>query len=180
MSDGELAVAAALVFSASLGLEAAALRWRRTPWFAFGFPLGHELVPLPARPEGEGRTRALRWEVAEGGAIVRWWADPEAGLAPRGLHGLVRMRPEPPGRVHLEVWWAPAWTPLLAAVWLVGVGASRGEGAVVGPLGALWVGVVLYVGWTRALAAAAELRFGLARALDQSGASPGAQGGRPS
>ncbi len=58
------------------------------------------------------------------------------------------------------VCWAPPWSPLLAALWLAGIGAVRGEAWLTVPIAAVMVlGVVLLYRQV-ALRVAAELRWG--------------------
>jgi hypothetical protein len=157
-----LALAAGLVFVGGMILETRVLlRFRWDGYFWAAFPLGARLVPIPHPPEGEGRTRSVRWEVSSP-HVVRFWADPAERVAPTGLHGVVLLAQGRHG-VELDVRWAPPWTPLLAAIWLAVLGTARGEGQFTIPIA---VAIVLAIGLLyaeRARGIAAELRWAFVR-----------------
>ncbi|HHO52303.1 MAG TPA: hypothetical protein ENK18_15875 [Deltaproteobacteria bacterium] len=153
-----LALSAAMAFLGGLLLEGRVLlRWRSDLYFQVALPLGASLVPIPRPPEGSGRTPSVRWEVSRPG-LVRFWADPDERRAPSGLHGVVRLTHSTRG-VQLELWWAPPWSPLLAAVWLGGGGLLRGEAQITLPIGLLILGSILIVYGDRARRVAQELRL---------------------
>lgn len=148
----------AVAFLGGLLLEGRVLlRWRSDLYFQVALPLGASLVPIPHAPEGQGRTPSVRWEVSRPG-LIRFWADPDERSAPSGLHGVVRLVPTPRG-VALEVWWAPPWAPVLAAVWLMCLGIARGEARLTVPIGLMILGGILIVYGDRARRVAKELRF---------------------
>ena len=157
-----LAVAAGIVFLGGMVLETRVLLRLRWDWYFLpGFPLGARIVPIPRPPEGGGRTRSVRWEVAAP-HLVRFWADPSDRSAPSGLHGVVILAQGRQG-VELGFRWAPPWTPILAATWLAVLGAARGEGHVTVPIAAA---IVLGIGLLYAQQArrvAAELRWAFVR-----------------
>jgi len=150
------AAGAALLFVASMVVESVLLRWRINAYFQAGFPLFLTMVPIPNAPEGSGSTATVRWEVT--GDLVRWWADPAMRSAPSGLHGSVQLAAGQ-GGVHLFVRWAPPWTPLLAAAWLIGLGMVRGEAMVTLPIGLVMIAGVLFLYRQAAVRAVAEMRW---------------------
>lgn len=160
-----LALAAAIVFLGGMVLETRVLlRFRRDWYFLPGFPLGARIVPIPRPPEGSGRTRSVRWEVAAP-HLVRFWADPSDRTAPTGLHGVVILAQGRQG-VELELRWAPPWTPILAATWLAVLGAARGEGRLTVPIAIV---ILLAIGALYAQQArriAAELRWSFVRGTE--------------
>ena len=79
------------------------------------------------------------------------------------MHGLMRLRPDARGRVHLDVVWSPSWTMLVTFCCLAAVGTWRGDGAVIGPLAAMLMGVMLWASWTVVLVAAPKVRWALVR-----------------
>lgn len=166
MGDLGLAIAGASLFVISFAAETAALRWRRNLWFTAAFPLGEQPVALPGPPQGEGQTAALAWEVDPDAGLVRYWVDGPGKTLPRGLHGVAWLARDARGRVHLDVRWAPLWTPFVALGWLAVVGIVRDEANLTGPLAALLSGGLLYAYWTAARAAAAQLRYALSSTLE--------------
>ena len=167
-----LALAAGMVFVCGMVLETRVLlRFRRDWYFLPGLPLGARIVPIPRPPEGEGRTRSVRWEVSAP-HLVRFWADPAERVAPSGLHGVVILSQGRQG-VELEFRWAPPWTPLLAAIWLAVLGTARGEAHFTLPIAlviALAIGS-LYA--ERARRIAAELRWAFVSATEPPHEEPG-------
>lgn len=157
----ELALAVAVLLVGGTLLE---LLWTRAgfgPYYRLALPLGAELVPLPSAPTlDEGCAGGVRFRRAAPDRFV-FWADPERREVPTLLHGVVRLVPAG-GRCSLRVAWAPPWTPLLAALWLMGLGIARGEAQVTSPIATVMVFglVVLYLRGARQ--AAAALRYGLA------------------
>lgn len=152
-----LAVTTALLLVGALVLERLLLtRWRFDAYFKAGLPLLPPPVPIPEAPRGEGRTATVRWEVA--GDVVRFWGVPGERTAPTGLHGAIRLY-RSGGRTGLAVRWSPPLAYLLAAIWLVVLGALRGALALAVPISlVLVVGIyVTYRGF--AVRAVRELRF---------------------
>lgn len=162
--DALLALFAVLLIAGSYAFERAMLVWRTNGWFTASLPLGRELVALPRAPSGSGETRSLAWEVDEEAGLVRWWVKP--GQRPSGLHGVVWLVEDHGGRVHLDVRWAPLWTPFLALLWMVPVGVTRGEGPMAGTLAALLMTAILASSWLATPPIAAELRWSLAGGQD--------------
>jgi hypothetical protein len=156
--DPVLLVVVAVLAVAGLVVERLLLARGWHPYFAFGFPLGEELVPVPLAPEGEGRTASVRWAVDEDRGVVRFWAGPGDRTAPMGLHGEVALVRGPRG-IHLPVRWAPSWTPLLALVWFAGLGLAQGSGHVTVPVGLGLAGLLLVLYRQAAVRAARELRW---------------------
>lgn len=160
-----LAVLSAILFLGGLFLETRVLfRWRANWYFTVGLPLGARPVPISAPPRGEGRTASVRWEVASP-TMVRYWADPNERAAPSGMHGVVFLTPSRKG-VELDVRWAPPWTPLLAAVWLAGLGIAREEVQLTLPIAASVVLGIFILYGSRARQVAAELRWAFVRGDD--------------
>lgn len=152
-----LAVVTALLLVGGLVLERLLLtRWRFDAYFELGVPLMPPLVPVPEAPRGEGRTATVRWEVV--GDRVRFWGVPGERAAPTGLHGVVRLRPAG-GRVALDVRWSPPISYLLAAAWLVVLGALRDALALAVPIAALLLLGITVAYRAFAVRAARELRF---------------------
>ena len=167
-----LAVAAVLVGGTLL--EALWVRGAWQAYFRLSLPLGAEPLPLatvPTRSEGETAGLGFR-RVSDG--VYLYWADRRRRAAPTLLHGVVDLVPSRKG-CQLKLRWAPPWTPLLAAIWLMGLGVARGEAQVTVPIGCAMVFgiVVLYLRGARQ--AATELRYALDRGADReaAGASPG-------
>jgi hypothetical protein len=155
-----LAVFAAVAFLGGLALERRLLGVRPRGYFAVGFPIVPPLVPLPQLPERtSGRTETVRWERHDD--TVLFWADPDDRTAPVGLHGVVLLD-RTVRDVHLTVRWSPPWSPLLAAVWLMGLGAVRGEPWLTVPVGLVMIVGIWFVYRSFAMRAAAEVRFALA------------------
>lgn len=160
--QGDFAVAAFAV----LGIGGVALAervflgiWRWNAYFVIGMPLYPRLVPIFMKPEGEGATASVRWEVDEGELIARFWADPAQRTAPRGLHGVVRFLPRRDGQIELDVTWSPPWMPFVAMAWLAGIGLARGDGMLSVPLAVLLSGVLYSLYYQTARRAARELRW---------------------
>lgn len=160
----QLAVLTALALIGGIVLERLLLtRWRWTPYFTAGLPVLPRPVSIPSAPRGQGKTASVRWEVA--GDLVRFWADPADRTAPSGLHGAIRLH-ERAGRVDLAARWSPPWTYLLAAVWLVVLGAARGELVLTLPIATLLV-VGIFVAYRHfALRAVKELRWAFLNPTD--------------
>lgn len=161
MSEGSpfVAAAAALTLLGGLLSERALLRWRPRAYFRVGFPLGAQPVPVAAVPQAtSGRTAMVRWE--RDGDELFFWAEPSERKGPMGLHGHVAFV-RTTRNVQLDVTWAPPWTPLIAAVWLAGLGAARGEAALTAPISMVIVVGVLVLYRQSAVQAAAELRYAL-------------------
>ena len=151
------AIGAALVLLGGLLAERWALRARWAPYFRVGFPLSPPPVPIPDMPPETGHTSSVAWERPDAEEAL-FWADPHQRSAPTGLRGVVFLVPMQAGRLHLDVRWAPPWTPLVAAGWLMGLGFARQEWVAV-PAGAMLVLVLLAIYRHAALRAAAELRW---------------------
>ncbi len=164
MSDGSPLVAAMAAFTLLGGLlgERALLRWRPRAYFRVGFPLGMEPVPIPAVPVAiKGKTSQVHWE-RDGDEII-YWAEATERKAPMGLHGQVTLV-RTTRNVHLDVIWAPPWTPMIAAIWLAGLGAARGEAALTAPISIVLVVGLLVLYRQSAVQIAAELRYSLGTA----------------
>lgn len=152
---------AALVAGAAivaLLIERALLGSRFVIYHQVGFPLGEELIPLIAPPEGEGRTASVRYRVEPERGVVLFWSQPGDRSAPMGLHGAVSFAPTRRG-VALSVRWAPLWTPFLALFWFAGLGIARGQGALSVAVASVLM-VVIGLSYRRAATRAArELRW---------------------
>lgn len=157
------ALFAAVAFLGGLLVERLLLQFRVGAWFTAGFPLFPELVPIPRLPETEaGRTLSVHWE--RHGDVLWFWSQPGERNAPMGLHGAIRLVRGSRG-VHLIVRWSPPWSPMLAAAWLAGLGATRGEAAFTVPIATVMILGILFLYRTYAVKAAAELRWALVRDL---------------
>jgi hypothetical protein len=154
-------VAAALLLGGWIAETRVLTRWRPDWYFLPGIPLGLRPVPIPTAPEGEGRTRSVRWEVSAPD-LVRFWADPTERAAPSGLHGVVVLLRSRKG-VELHVRWAPPWSPVLAAFWLAALGIHRGEARLTVPIAVCILAGLLYLYGERARQVAAELRWAFVR-----------------
>lgn len=164
MSEGTPLVAAMAALTLLGGLigERATLRWRPRGYFRVGFPLGAEPVPIPAVPAAtSGKTPQVHWE--RDGDELWFWAEPNERKAPMGLHGQVTLV-RTTRNVRMDVIWAPPWTPMIAAVWLAGLGAARGEAALTAPISVVLVVGLLVLYRQAAVQIAAELRYSLATA----------------
>lgn len=151
----DMALLACAVLFGGLLLERVLVAYRVRRYFQVGFPLGPRLVPIKALPEpDEGETATVRW--ARDGNEVLFWSGNRR--APMGLHGRVLLI-GPPGRVAVDVRWSPPLSPILAAVWLAGLGLFRGEGWLTVPVGSLMAGGLVLVYWSSAVTAARELRW---------------------
>lgn len=164
--EGGLALAAVVLFLVAFGLESLALRRQWTSFYAVAFPLGESLVPLPTTPKGKGKSMSLRWMVDDDDRVVRFWTHDRAQL-PRGFHGVAWLLPDSSGRVHLDIRWAPLWTPFVACLWLVLLGIVRGEGAMMSTIAVLLSTALLYANWLAAARAAAELRWSLLSSMEE-------------
>lgn len=154
---------------AALVVEWVCLRWWVPPVFGVGFPLFVEPLPLPALPEeGEGQTAAVDWKVVDDGERVLWRGGGHRREGLTALRGQVRLRPSRRG-VHLVPDWCPPWSALLAALALMGFGFARGTPHLTAPSAVLIVGGTALVYYQGAVRAVAELRFGLARSLEEGG-----------
>ncbi|TVQ87070.1 MAG: hypothetical protein EA397_19150 [Deltaproteobacteria bacterium] len=128
------------------------------PYDLLGFPLGEELQPLSAPPEGRGQTASVDYRVLEREGRAIFWAQPGARRAPMGLHGCVVFLRSTRG-VHMHVRWAPPWTLLVALLWFAGLGIARGQGFLSVPI-ALVLAMVIGLSYRNAaLRAARELRW---------------------
>lgn len=170
LAPGDLRLPALVAVALVLGFILEALfmgrgaRW----YYAAGAPLRPPLVPytMPSKPHESGTHAGIHWRRIEPGMVV-FWADRQDRRVPTMLHGLAleRQRGEV---VHLDVRWAPPWTPLLAACWLMVLGLLRGEAQLTVPIGIAMIvalGILYHRG---ARGAAASLRF----ALQQEAESP--------
>jgi hypothetical protein len=162
-----IALVAAGVLFGGLLLERILLTWPWLPYYRLSFPLGRALLPVPEAPKGEGQTPSVRWAIADAGdrRVVRFWAEPGSRRAPMGLHGLVHMR-RMRGQVALDVAWAPPWSPVFAALWLLFLGLFRGDGWVTVPVGSMMVLGIAVLYWRSAMLAARELRWAFVQGLD--------------
>ncbi len=157
--DGSVltAMMAAVLFLGGLLVERILLAMRPRWYFQVGLLLSPPLVSLPYLPEGQGRTATISWEAEE--ELARFWSEPGARRAPMGLHGSVRFLRTRRGDWQPEVRWSPPWSPVLAALWLVGLGAARGEAWLTLPIALAMVAGVFVLYRRSALRAAAELRW---------------------
>lgn len=165
MTDGspEVAALAAVLLLGGLLAERGLIAWRWMPYFALGFPIAPPLVPLPRMPDVEsGRTASVRFDRVDN--VVRFWSDPADRTAPMGLRGTLTLLPTV-RNIVIDFRWAPPFSPLLAAVWLGGLGVSRGEGHLTVPIACVMIGGVLLLYWQFALRVAAELRWALVKDL---------------
>jgi hypothetical protein len=188
LSGGLTSVGLTVVGLAVLAGGEALLQARGVRWYhRLGFPLPGDLGTLRRAPKGSGRGFGVAWHVVDRGRAVVFRA---AGVgAPRGMHGLATLRSDHLGRVHLDVVWAPAWTPFVALSWFAVLAAARGEGL---PLGGIAGGLVLVLLMVYAQVAprvVAGLASALRDAVDQDPGGPHdgppvdrrqGQGGRPS
>lgn len=148
--------AAVVLLGAMLG-ERLAVGARFVPYFRLAVPLPEEPLPLVKLPEAiAGRGPTVAW--AREGHLVTWWVEGRG--APRGMHGNVRLEPGPRG-VRVRVSWFPPLLPLVAAAWLLGIGAQRGEVPMSAALASFIVVGVFAVHRPFAVRAAAELRYSL-------------------
>lgn len=149
------ALAALIVLLVAMLGERLAIGSGFAPYFALSLPLPEEPLPLVRVPEAtEGVGPTLGW--SRDGLTVRWWVETRG--APRGLHGTARLEPSARGvRVHVR--WFPAWPPLVAAVWMAGLGAWRGELPLAGSIALAIVVGVFVLHRPFAARAATELRF---------------------
>lgn len=157
MTEGWLPLAIALGFVVGLVVERLLLRWRWDPYFRVGLVLMPEPLPIPRAPEGRGSTQTVEWEVVAADR-VRFWAAPGSRQAPMGLHGTVQLVQTPRG-LRLAVRWSPPWSPVLACVWVAGLGVARGDGLVLLPTALVILGVIAYVYRQYALTGAAQMRW---------------------
>jgi len=155
-------LAAALLFG-GLAVERSLLLRRWLPYYALGIPLGRVLLPIPTAPKGGGSTAMVRWEVCED--AVLYWAEPRTRSAPMGLHGRIQLVRRG-STVALEVFWAPPWVLVFAALWLIGLGLLRGEGWLTVPVGSSMVLGIAVLYWRSALTAARELRWAFVKGED--------------
>lgn len=152
-------LATALLFGGLLA-ERILIGVRHRGYLGLGLPIGPELVPIERLPKKEsGETASVHW-VLDGTTVYFW-----AGRAPTGLHGRISLV-GPPGRVALDVRWAPPWSPLFAALWLIGLGLVRGDGWLTVPVGSMMGVGLLFVYWQAAVTAARELRWALVKGDD--------------
>lgn len=159
--EGRTLLVATLVVVGTLAFEAwLSACWGRA-WFTLAVPLGDDLVPLQHLPAGRGQGRGVAWRVVDE-VVLLYRVGRDA--APRGLHGVVYLLPARGGQVHLDVRWAPPWTPLAAIAWLSVLGTIRGEGAVLVPVSTLLAGALLLAYWQAARRVAASLRQALVEA----------------
>ena len=167
LDEGSTGLALA-VLAVLVGGTLLELLWVRARWafyYRAALPLGAELVPLASVPTvAEGRTNALGFRRVADDAYV-FWADRDARHLPTLLHGMVQLVPLRSG-CALKLTWAPPWTPVIAALWLIALGVVRGEAQVTVPIGSAMVLAmgVLYLRGARL--AAAELRWALGSAAD--------------
>ncbi len=160
-SGSEVAVVAACVLLGGWFVERFAVpRWRPSPYFRFGFPLGANLVPIPSAPKGEGTTASVGWVVRDD--EVHFWADPGQRTAPGGMHGKVVLIPTRSG-VQLAVTWSPPLASVGALVWVAFLGGMRGELPVAAAIVTLLAVAIGLVYRQAALRAAAELRRAFAQ-----------------
>jgi len=153
-------------------LEALWIRAVWLPYFRVALPLGAQLVPLPKPPTvEEGRTAGLGFRRLQPTRYA-FWSDRDARSSPTLLHGMVDLVPARQG-VALHVTWAPPWTPVVAALWLIVLGIVRGEAQLTVPIGTMMVAGmgILYLKGARS--AARELRWALARDEDDPGPDEG-------
>ncbi len=155
-----IALLAAGVLFGGLLLERILLTRGWMPYYRIGFPLGRAPLPVANPPTGDGKTASVCWIVDASGPhhVVRYWAEPGSRRAPMGLHGLVHLR-RARGQVALDVTWAPPWSPVFAALWLVFLGLFRGDGWVTVPVGSMMVLGIAVLYWRSAVLAARELRW---------------------
>ena len=156
-----LALLVAVALVGGFALEHLLLRRGAAGYFTLGFPLPSRLVPIrrPIRPGASGRSGPFRWSQPAPGRI-HFWADPDDRGAPTLLHGLILLTAAR-GETHLDVRWAPPWTPLLGCGWLVALGAARGELGLTAPIAAALSAVVAILYLRAAQQAAARIRFDL-------------------
>lgn len=152
-----MALLAAVLFLGGLMVERVLLSLRPGWYFEVGLIMSPPLVPLPRLPEGGGSTATVSWEAQDD--VARFWSEPGARRAPMGLHGSVRFLRTTRGDWQPEVRWAPPWSPVLAALWLAGLGAVRGEAWLTVPIALAMVAGVFFLYRSSALRAAAELRW---------------------
>jgi len=119
-----------------------AVKW--VPYFRCGVPVWGPVRSEVRPPAESGRNDWLHWQNLESGEVI-FWADTRTRRTPAGLHGVWKIVPTENGE-EVRACWAPPWTPVLAALWLVGLGAMRGDAVMtltiaaglIGTLGAVY------------------------------------------
>ncbi len=148
-------------------LEGLLIQRAATWYFAAGLPLGRTPVPFPtpssARDEGVHAGLCYR---RIGPGMVAFWADRRDRRLPSMLHGLAIEQATGQQQVLLDVRWAPPFTPVLGATWLIFLGLARGEGQITVPIGVLLLGAVAVLYHRGALQACRTLRFALQNGSD--------------
>ena len=168
----ELLTPGTLVLPAMVGLglllgflvETLLIQRASTWYYAAGLPLGRTPVPFPPADvhRQSGVHAGLRYRrVAPG--VVAFWADRADRRLPAMLHGVAFERAMGP-QVALDVRWAPPFTPLLGATWLIVLGLARGEAPLTVPIGLLLIAAVAVVYHRGAVQACRTLRFALQHA----------------
>jgi hypothetical protein len=119
-----------------------ALKW--PPYFRCGVAVWGPIRPEVRPPSEPGRNEWLHWQPLDSGEVI-FWADARTRRSPSGLHGVWKLVPTEHGE-EARAYWAPPWTPMFAAIWLVGLGATRGDAVMtatiafglIGTLGAVY------------------------------------------
>ena len=119
-----------------------ALKW--APYFRVGVSVWGSVRRDVQPPSEAGRNQWLHWQTLKSGEVI-FWADARTRRTPAGLHGVWKLVSTTHGE-EVRACWAPPWTPVLAAIWLMGLGAMRGDVvmtatiafALIGTLGAVY------------------------------------------
>jgi len=163
LTPGSLTLPLLVAFGLLAGfvLEALFLTRGAGWYYAMGLPLGRTPSPYepPARPAPQGRHGGLRFRRI-GPGLVAFWADRRDRRLPSLLHGLAVERVVGDTTV-LDVRWAPPFTPLVAAAWLIVLGLIRGEGQITLPIGLMMIGAIGLLYHRGAVQACRTLRFAL-------------------
>jgi hypothetical protein len=166
LSGGVATVGITVVGLVALGGLEALAQARGVRWYhRLGFALPDDLGTLPRAPKGRGHGYGVAWQVVDRGQAVVFRASGPG--APRGMHGLATLRSDRLGRVHLDVVWAPAWTPYVALTWFAVLAASRGEGLPLGGIAGALVLVLLLVNAQVAPRVGAGLASALREAVER-------------
>lgn len=169
-----LALGSAIAFVAAMLAERLMVQNGNHFYYSLALPMTAVAVPIERPPPPKGRTRGARWEELAPG-VLRWWADPDRRELPSGLHGIVVLAQSRRG-IELTFRWAPPFSPLLAASWLIFLGALRQELELTVPIAlALTLGV-LFLHHQSAVRAAAELRWAFVRGSDEDPSAEDAPG----
>ncbi len=124
---------------AGFALEALLLARGARWYYAVSLPIGRTPVPYeaPARPAERGAHGGLRFRRI-GPGLIAFRADRRDRRLPSLLHGLAVERVVG-AKTVLDVRWAPPFTPIVGASWLIVLGLIRGEGQITVPIGLMMI-----------------------------------------